>query len=95
MATGIPVAKILPGEGVELIGGETIHAPVVVSNADPQATLKLLGQAADLAWRSKVDAVPIVGCTVKLNVALRELPDFTQRAPGRGRPTTSARSTPP
>jgi phytoene dehydrogenase-like protein len=79
VATDVPVAKILPGEGVELAGGERIHAPVIVSNADPKVTLRLLGESADPAWRARVDSVPIVGCTVKLNVALRELPDFTSR----------------
>ena len=43
---GAPVAQIVPGEGVVLEGGEQIHAPVVVSNADPQVTLRLLGDAA-------------------------------------------------
>ena len=38
-----PVARIIPGEGVELEGGERIDARCVVSNADPRATLKLLG----------------------------------------------------
>ena len=85
VATGVPVARILPGEGVELAGGETIHAPVVVSNADPKVTLRLLGDRADPAWRAQVDSVPILGCTVKLNVALRELPDFTSR-PGTREP---------
>lgn len=37
VTTGTPVACILPGEGVELEGGERIHAPVIVSNADPQS----------------------------------------------------------
>ena len=36
IAAGTPVARILPGDGVELAGGERIHAPVVVSNADPR-----------------------------------------------------------
>jgi phytoene dehydrogenase-like protein len=35
LATGVPVAEILPGEGVRLEGGELIRAGVVVSNADP------------------------------------------------------------
>ena len=85
IAAGLPVAKILPGEGVELEGGETLRAPVVVSNADPKVTLRLLGEAADPAWRAKVDSVPILGCTVKLNVVLRELPSFTAR-PGTREP---------
>ena len=45
VATGLPVACILPGEGVELEGGERIHAPVIVSNADPRTALRLLGDA--------------------------------------------------
>ncbi len=85
VATGVPVARIVPGEGVELAGGERIRAPVVVSNADPRVTLGLLGNSADPGWRGQVDSVPIVGCTVKLNVALRELPDFTAR-PGTREP---------
>ncbi|MDE3200100.1 MAG: NAD(P)/FAD-dependent oxidoreductase, partial [Acidobacteriota bacterium] len=68
VASGVPVARIVPGEGVELDGGETISAPVVISNADPVRTLRMLGDAADSAWRSKIDATPIEGCTVKLNV---------------------------
>ena len=85
VAAGVPVAQILPGEGVVLEGGERIAARVVVSNADPQVTLKLLGNAADAAWRARVEEIPIEGCTVKLNVHLRELPNFTAR-PGTNEP---------
>lgn len=85
VAAGVPVAQILPTEGVLLEGGERIAARVVVSNADPRATLKLLGPAADSAWSAKVEQVPIEGCTVKLNVHLRELPNFTAR-PGIDQP---------
>jgi phytoene dehydrogenase-like protein len=42
-------------------------------------TLRLLGNAADAAWRKQVESVPIEGCTVKLNVLLRELPNFRAR----------------
>ncbi|MBP9198627.1 MAG: NAD(P)/FAD-dependent oxidoreductase [Gemmatimonadales bacterium] len=79
VAAGVPVARILPGEGVELAGGERIQAPVVVSNADPVATLRLLGAAADAGWQARVEAVPMKSATVKFNAALRELPDFTAR----------------
>lgn len=79
VAAGVPVARILPGEGVELESGERISAPVVVANADPRVTLRLLGEAADAGWRERVEAVPIEGCTVKLNMLLRELPNFTAR----------------
>jgi phytoene dehydrogenase-like protein len=79
VAAGINVARILPGEGVLLEGGERITAPVVVSNADPIRTLRMLDTDADPTWAAKVRSVPIEGCTVKLNVLLRELPNFTAR----------------
>jgi phytoene dehydrogenase-like protein len=79
IAIDTPVARILPGEGVVLESGETVYAPVVISNADPRVTLRLLGEAADPAWKAQVESVPIEGCTVKLNVVLRELPNFKAR----------------
>jgi phytoene dehydrogenase-like protein len=79
VAAGVAVARILPGEGVLLEGGERITAPVVISNADPIRTLGLLGGFADTAWKKQVRSVPIQGCTVKLNVLLRELPNFIAR----------------
>jgi phytoene dehydrogenase-like protein len=79
VATKTPVARIIPGEGVELAGGERIRAPVVVSNADPVVTARLLGEAVDAAWKQRVDLVPMKSATVKLNAALRELPNFTAR----------------
>ncbi|MDG3003745.1 phytoene desaturase family protein [Paludisphaera mucosa] len=85
VATGASVARIIPGEGVELTGGERIHAATVVSNADPRATLKMLGTAADGVWKSRVESVPQLGCTLKMNVALRELPSFKAR-PGTSEP---------
>jgi phytoene dehydrogenase-like protein len=85
IATGVPVARILPGEGVMLDSGEKFSAPVVVSNADPRRTLQMLAETANPAWRARVEQIPIEGCTVKLNVLLRDLPDFTAR-PGTHQP---------
>ena len=79
IATGLPVAQITPEVGVTLEGGDRIQAPVVISNADPRTTLKLLGSAAHSDWRAKVESVPMEGCTLKLNVWLRELPNFRAR----------------
>ena len=79
IAAGVPVAQIVPGEGVTLESGERIRARVVVSNADPRVALRLLGDTADASWRAEVESVPIRGCTVKLNVLLRELPNFKAR----------------
>ena len=79
IAAGVPVARIVPGEGVELAGGERIYAPVIVSNADPRTTLRLLGDAADGSWTTQVERTPQLGCTVKVTLALRELPIFKAR----------------
>jgi len=85
VAAGVPVARIAPGEGVVLESGELIASPVVISNADPRQTVRLLGGAADAAWRTRVEQIPIEGCTVKLNVLLTELPNFVAR-PGTDQP---------
>ncbi|MGC8640939.1 MAG: phytoene desaturase family protein [Isosphaeraceae bacterium] len=77
--TNVPVARIIPGVGVELEGGERIGAARVISNADPRATLKMLGDAADPAWEARVESIPQIGCTVKLNVVMSELPSFRSR----------------
>jgi phytoene dehydrogenase-like protein len=85
VTTNTPVARIVPGQGVELASGERINAPIVVSNADPVVTARLLGSSVDSAWKKQVDSVPITGCTVKLNAALSELPNFKAR-PGTREP---------
>ncbi len=85
IASGVTVAQIVPGDGVMLEGGERIRARNVVCNADPRTALRLLGPNADAAWRKQVESVPIQGCTLKLNVWLRELPDFRAR-PGKCEP---------
>jgi len=77
--SSVPVAEIVPGECVRLESGERIAARNIVSNADPRQTLRLLNSSADAAWRARIESVPIEGCTVKLNVHLRELPNFTAR----------------
>lgn len=79
VAAGVPVARIVPGEGVDLESGERLSAPVVISNADPWTTVRLLGPSAEPAWQLRVESVPIEGCTVKLNVLLKELPNFRSR----------------
>jgi phytoene dehydrogenase-like protein len=85
VASGVPIAQIIPGEGVVLEGGERIAAPIVISNADPKRTLAMLSSHADTGWRARIERVPIEGCTVKLNILLRELPNFIAR-PGTNEP---------
>jgi phytoene dehydrogenase-like protein len=77
VVSGVPVAQIIPGEGVVLEGGDRISAPIIISNADPRRTLAMLGNSADASWKARIEEIPIEGCTVKLNVHLRELPNFT------------------
>jgi phytoene dehydrogenase-like protein len=79
VAAGVPVARIIPGEGVELESGERIRAPQVISNADPRVTLRLLDGAADAGWARQVESVPIEGVTAKVNLMLSELPNLKAR----------------
>ncbi|MGH7528698.1 MAG: phytoene desaturase family protein [Gemmatimonadales bacterium] len=89
VAAGVPVARIVPGEGVELASGERIAAVRVISNADPRATLALLDGGADSAWAARVREIPITGVTVKVNMTLSELPNFKAR-PGTREPHHTA-----
>lgn len=73
-----PVAHIVPTEGVELASGGVVHAPVVVANADPEVTRRLLGENAPPSFADAVEAVPRESATVKVTFALEELPDFGQ-----------------
>ena len=73
-----PVARIVPTEGVELAGGGMVNAPVVVANADPAVTSRLLGSDAPADFVAAVDAVPRESATVKATFALTGLPDFGQ-----------------
>jgi len=85
VAAGVRVARILPGEGVELASGERIAAPCVVSNADPRVTLRLLDGGAEPGWAAKVHSIPMEGVTVKVNMTLTELPNLIAR-PGTNQP---------
>ena len=81
LATGVPVAQIVPGEGVRLEGGELIRAATVISNADPKRTLGLVDPAAVPGdFRARVDSWQIRSPVVKLNAALDRLPTFPAAA---------------
>jgi len=85
------VARILTRDGrvtgVALASGEEHHAPVVASNADAHVTfLRLLApETLPPAFRDAVGRISYESASLKINVALAELPDFTAcpgRAPG-------------
>ena len=81
LATGVPVAEILPGE-VRLEGGELIRSATVISNADPKRTLGLVDPTAAVPgdFRARVDGWQIRSPVVKLNAALDRLPTFPAAA---------------
>jgi phytoene dehydrogenase-like protein len=64
--------------GVALDNGDEYHAPVVASNADANVTfLRLLDQSAlPGAFVADVQRISYASASLKINVALAELPDF-------------------
>ncbi len=72
-------------KGVVLEGGEEVNAPVVVSNADPFRTMKLLDPGTlPMDYRARVDAMSAPGTTLKVNLCLKGLPRFTCLPEDRG-----------
>jgi phytoene dehydrogenase-like protein len=83
LAAGVPVARIVPGEGVELESGELIRAPVVVCNADPKRLLGMLADAdgaVPATYRHRLEQWDVSSPVVKLNVAMNAVPKFTAAA---------------
>jgi phytoene dehydrogenase-like protein len=82
VAAGVPVAAVLPGEGILLEGGERLRAPVVVSNADPKRTLSLCQAEVPASFRARVEAWRNDSPVLKVNCALSRLPFFPAAGPG-------------
>jgi phytoene dehydrogenase-like protein len=84
LATGVPVAEILPEEGVVLEDGTRIEASTVICNADPK---RLLGMVADLPadYEQRLADWKIRSPVVKFNASLTRLPSWTA-APGQDFP---------
>jgi phytoene dehydrogenase-like protein len=78
--TGQGVARVLARDGrargVALESGDEIAARCVVSNAHPRALLGLLGDVRG-GWREPFEHYQSESATLRMNVALSELPDFT------------------
>jgi phytoene dehydrogenase-like protein len=77
VATGTPVAAIVPGEGIRLEGGDLIRARVVVSSADPKRTLALCEIDVPEAFGERIAAWRTESPVIKVNCALSRLPRFT------------------
>jgi phytoene dehydrogenase-like protein len=78
--TGQGVARVLDekgrARGVVLDDGTRIHARCVVSNAHPRALLRLLGDVPG-TWRESFSNYQSESATLRMNVALAELPEFS------------------
>lgn len=80
-----PVSKVLSENnhaiGVELESGETLHAPIVVSNLNPSLLFENLVPAADLSdeFLARMKRYRSHSGTFRINVALSELPDFSSK----------------
>jgi phytoene dehydrogenase-like protein len=78
LAAGVPVARIAPGDGVELESGELIRARTVISNADPKRMLGMLPE--DVLpgdYRERLESWEVRSPVVKVNASLSRLPSFT------------------
>jgi phytoene dehydrogenase-like protein len=78
IAAGVPVARIRPGEGVELESGELVRARTVVCNADPKRALAMLEEA-ELPedYRRRLEEWRVDSPVAKLNASLVRMPTFT------------------
>jgi phytoene dehydrogenase-like protein len=86
LACGVPVAEILPGQGVTLEDGTRLRARTVICNADPKRLLGLLeGQEIDAGYRERLERWKVRSPVVKFNAALDRLPSWTA-APGESWP---------
>jgi phytoene dehydrogenase-like protein len=78
LAAGVPVSRIVPGQGVELESGELIRAKRVLSNADPKRVLEMIEpDAMPLDYRERLERWEVRSPVVKVNAALSRLPSFT------------------
>ena len=73
-------------KGVRLASGEQLEAPIVVSNADPKRTF--LGLCADAPlppdFVARIEAYRCEGTSIKINLALSELPTVVGQPAGSG-----------
>jgi phytoene dehydrogenase-like protein len=85
---GEPVRRIVVGRGratgIELDSGSIIEAATVVSNADPKRTLLGLVERTelDLETAAAIEAYRCEGASLKINLAVGELPQLAGTAPG-------------
>lgn len=89
LATDAPVVAIHPGPVVELADGRSVAARAVVGGCDPFRLAALLGDAVDPAIAALLEAIRLLGTTMKVNLALSRLPEFACLPPGSPTPLGS------
>ena len=81
IVTGSPVALVLTERdavtGVALADGTEVRANVVVGGCDPYRLMALTGDAFPKPLRDRMEERRLPGSTLKVNLALRDLPRFT------------------
>ncbi len=78
IACGVPVARLKPGECVELEDGTVLSTRSVVVNADPKRLLGMLeGSDAPGEFTDRLAAWKVRSPVVKVNAAVSELPRWT------------------
>jgi phytoene dehydrogenase-like protein len=88
--TNVDVGRILVKggavQGVALSGGQEFHAPIVASNVDAHVTFKRLLDPKELPadFVEAIDRIGYDSASLKINVALSEMPDFTALPGGPG-----------
>jgi phytoene dehydrogenase-like protein len=87
--TDAPVENVLTAAGhvtgVALKDGREVHAPVVLSNADPFRTREFVGaEKFPASFNDKLDGFRRTGTTLKVNLALDRLPTFKCLPENRG-----------
>ena len=78
IACGVPVARVHPGEGVELDDGARLRASTIVMNADPKRLARMLeGAEVPQEFADRLDSWKVRSPVIKVNAALSELPQWT------------------
>jgi phytoene dehydrogenase-like protein len=81
ICVGTPVAAVLTeggaASGVRLADGREVTASVVLGACDPFTLAELAGAAAPAAFTERLERVRRPGTTLKVNLALRDLPRFS------------------
>ncbi|HVE98118.1 MAG TPA: NAD(P)/FAD-dependent oxidoreductase [Mycobacteriales bacterium] len=88
LVTDVPVAAVTTAggsvDGVALADGRTVAAPVVLGACDPYRLQQLAGGSLSPDVDALLDRARRPGATLKVNLALRDVPTFTSLPDDRG-----------